>query len=341
MSADWGHFKIQILRVILKILNQPRETSCVVSEVERACQKVGHARGNLQSHTAAESEVISSDAGARMDGLLALNLWDLVIKVSLWSVRGNTSHSDDLAQGNLRCETCEKQCKVRTKQKNFLRRSCWEEIDDVSLSAKQSLLTALLQIHENNEAVISDDYWRPTSHKETCIPHPQSCTWLVVWPDQPWPYDPTEISSTPKTDSQTPIFFRELTRSGKNAKFKVHLKEKNLRAWLQKSRPVRNMTTSSLTSRSPQESDSLSSATLTTEKNVALLSHVRSSWESLSTEKPAALKSHDATVNRSSDAWRDETWCDVKPKFEGPAVEPKSQQLRQQVVQNQGFSDRK
>ena len=34
------------------------------------------------SHSCTESEVISLDAGLRMDGLLALNLWDLVISVS-------------------------------------------------------------------------------------------------------------------------------------------------------------------------------------------------------------------------------------------------------------------
>ena len=33
------------------------------------------------SHSSTESEIISLDAGLRMDGLLALDLWDLVIEV--------------------------------------------------------------------------------------------------------------------------------------------------------------------------------------------------------------------------------------------------------------------
>ena len=33
------------------------------------------------SHSSTESETISLDAGLRMDGLLALNLWDVVIEV--------------------------------------------------------------------------------------------------------------------------------------------------------------------------------------------------------------------------------------------------------------------
>ena len=33
------------------------------------------------SHSSTESEIMSLDAGLRMDGLLALDLWDLVIEV--------------------------------------------------------------------------------------------------------------------------------------------------------------------------------------------------------------------------------------------------------------------
>ena len=37
------------------------------------------------SHTSTESEIISLDAGLRSDGILALDLWDLIV-----SVFGNT-----------------------------------------------------------------------------------------------------------------------------------------------------------------------------------------------------------------------------------------------------------
>ena len=33
------------------------------------------------SHSSTESEIISLDVGSRMDGLLALDLWDIVIEV--------------------------------------------------------------------------------------------------------------------------------------------------------------------------------------------------------------------------------------------------------------------
>ena len=37
------------------------------------------------SHSSTESDIISLDAGLRMDGLLALDLWDVVLEVLRWS----------------------------------------------------------------------------------------------------------------------------------------------------------------------------------------------------------------------------------------------------------------
>ena len=50
------------------------------------------------SHGSAESEIISLDAGLRMDGLLALDLWDIVIEI-LQTTKDNiqpnhTSHQE-------------------------------------------------------------------------------------------------------------------------------------------------------------------------------------------------------------------------------------------------------
>ena len=42
------------------------------------------------SHSSTESEIISLDTGLRLDGLPALELWDLIV-----SVFGNTSHVSD------------------------------------------------------------------------------------------------------------------------------------------------------------------------------------------------------------------------------------------------------
>ena len=42
------------------------------------------------SHSSTESEIISLDAGLRLDGLLALELWDLIV-----SVFGNVTQTSD------------------------------------------------------------------------------------------------------------------------------------------------------------------------------------------------------------------------------------------------------
>ena len=42
------------------------------------------------SHSSTESEIISLDAGLRLDGILALDSWDLIVLVL-----GNTTHNHD------------------------------------------------------------------------------------------------------------------------------------------------------------------------------------------------------------------------------------------------------
>ena len=54
------------------------------------------------SHSSTESEIVSLNAGLRMDGLPALDLWDIVIKVLRSTI--NTARENKLAQGDL-CET--------------------------------------------------------------------------------------------------------------------------------------------------------------------------------------------------------------------------------------------
>ena len=46
------------------------------------------------SHSSTESEIISLDAGLRMDGISALDLWDLVVTV----LHGNTHQNDQVRE---------------------------------------------------------------------------------------------------------------------------------------------------------------------------------------------------------------------------------------------------
>ena len=80
--VDWDCSKTQTLLVTLEIPNQLRCESYVLSEVEHLftvswmCKKQ-----TSVSHSSTESEVISLDAGLRMDGTLPLDLWHVVIEV--------------------------------------------------------------------------------------------------------------------------------------------------------------------------------------------------------------------------------------------------------------------
>ena len=80
LSPDSGGFKIN-LRVNLMYLWK----SNVCSSLSWMCKKQ-----TTVSHSSTESEIISLDAGLRLDGISALDLWDLIVAV----LHGNTYQSN-------------------------------------------------------------------------------------------------------------------------------------------------------------------------------------------------------------------------------------------------------
>ena len=84
-------FRILILREIWKIQNPLLEEHYVFLEshtfvpISWMCKKQ-----TSVSHSSTESEIISLDTGLRLDGLPALELWDLIV-----SVLGNVSRVSD------------------------------------------------------------------------------------------------------------------------------------------------------------------------------------------------------------------------------------------------------
>ena len=101
--VDWVFFKTQILLVTLRTENQPRvKFLCILGSrtfvtISWMCKKQ-----TSVSHRSAESEIMSLETELRLDGLLALDLWDMVIEV-LRSTN-NTARQSRLAQGDL-CAT--------------------------------------------------------------------------------------------------------------------------------------------------------------------------------------------------------------------------------------------
>ena len=93
------------------------------------------------SHSSTESEIISLDAGLRMDGIPALDLWDLIVTV----LHGNTNQSKQV-QGDLSTSLTRKKIPGKIDDLN--------NVDLVSSNVNSSHKEAMLYIFEDNEAVI-------------------------------------------------------------------------------------------------------------------------------------------------------------------------------------------
>ena len=90
------------------------------------------------SHSSTESEIIFLDTGLRLDGLPALELWDLIV-----SVFGNISHiSDRTVQP------------VNGKNKSHNKIDVMQGIDSVPSNVQSASREALLYVFEDNEAAI-------------------------------------------------------------------------------------------------------------------------------------------------------------------------------------------
>ena len=98
------------------------------------------------SHSSTESEIISLDAGLRMDGLPALDLWDVVIGVLRSS--NSTNIPTNPAEGN-----SSRNHKSKPKQKGNRDVEQLSHVYHVATNAHSSQVESQLYIFEDNEAV--------------------------------------------------------------------------------------------------------------------------------------------------------------------------------------------
>ena len=97
------------------------------------------------SHSSTESQIISLDAGLRLDGILALDLWDLIV-----SVLGNTIHTPERSgRPVVNGDKDQRSSKRSQGMTNLL-----NHIDCVPSNVQVSHQEALLFVFEDNEAVI-------------------------------------------------------------------------------------------------------------------------------------------------------------------------------------------
>ena len=96
------------------------------------------------------------DTGLRLDGLSALELWDLIV-----SVFGNISHISDRPGKP-----------VNGKDKSHNKIDVMQDIDSVPSNVQSASQEALLYAFEDNEAVIKNDYERQKSNNDTRLRTP-------------------------------------------------------------------------------------------------------------------------------------------------------------------------
>ena len=92
------------------------------------------------SHSSTESEIISLDAGLRLDGLPAFELWDLIV-----SVLGNMTQTTERPRRPII---------IDRSQRSQGKTNALNNIDCVPSNVQSSRQEALLYVFENNEAVI-------------------------------------------------------------------------------------------------------------------------------------------------------------------------------------------
>ena len=108
------------------------------------------------SHSSTESETISVDAGLRMDGLLALDLWDIVFEV-LRTIKGDNQSNLTSSRKLAAFQPNGTVCDSKTKTENVTRKQKVDrltEVDHVPTNTHSSQGESQLYIFEDNEAVI-------------------------------------------------------------------------------------------------------------------------------------------------------------------------------------------
>ena len=151
------------------------------------------------SQSSTESEMISLDAGLRLDGTPALDLRDLIVTV----LHGNTYQSNQ-ERGNP-CTNLVRAAprKLQTRKKCHGKIDDLNNVDFISSDVHSSRQEALLYVFEDNEAVIKDDYKGKKSHNDTRFQNPQSCSLIGCSIESIKTPRSRSNTLTPRTNSQT------------------------------------------------------------------------------------------------------------------------------------------
>ena len=129
------------------------------------------------SHSSTEAELVSLDGGSRMDGILALDLWDLVIEVSHSPPNLINKSKGQESQVNLSHNTT-----LHMKNQNPTKHVNLDlnNVDHVSSDGGSFRFGATLYVFEDNKAVIKMIIKGRSPTMRHVSRNPQRCSGLVV-----------------------------------------------------------------------------------------------------------------------------------------------------------------
>ena len=128
------------------------------------------------SHSSTESEITSLDAGLRLDGIPALDLWDLIV-----AVLGNTTQNHDRTVRPVvnTSEICSPPHTIHKRKQSRRVINDLDNVDFIPSNVISSHQEALLYVFEDNEAVIKMIIkGRSTTMRHVSRTHRVSLDWL-------------------------------------------------------------------------------------------------------------------------------------------------------------------
>ena len=173
-NADWDCFKTLTLREILKIQKSTSGgTLCIFASHTFVPMSWMCKKQTAVLYSSTESEIISLDAGLSVDGIPALDLWDLIVAV----LHGNTYQSNQE-----RRDLCTNLREVRAAPHTIQKRKKshgmidLDYVDCIPSNVNSSHQEALLYVFEDNEAVIKMIIKGRSPTMRHVSRNPQSCS---------------------------------------------------------------------------------------------------------------------------------------------------------------------
>ena len=151
------------------------------------------------SRSSTESEIISLDAGLRLDGTLELDVWDLIVTV-LHGITYQSNQERGDACTNLVRATPHK---LQTRTKSHGMTDDPDNVDFISSNVHSSREEALLHIFEDNEAVIKVIIKGKKPYHETWFPEHTELLLIGRLIESIWTPRSKSNTLTPITNSQT------------------------------------------------------------------------------------------------------------------------------------------